>query len=56
MVPLNFGRTGLSSLRSNRRLYARHGLPIANGIIDVPPSGPALVVIANYRKTEDPPE
>lgn len=46
VVAVNCGLTGLSRLRSNLRLYARVGLTIANGIIDMPPSGPALVLIA----------
>lgn len=44
--------TGLSRLRSNIRLHARLGLTMASGIIDMPPSGRFLSVIANYRKTE----
>lgn len=50
VLPVNCDVTGLSRLRYNIRLYDRDGLTIANGIIHMPPSVPALVVNTDYLK------
>lgn len=46
---MNGGLAGLCQVQTTEPSYKRHGLILANGIIDMPAWTPPLVVVANYR-------